>query len=180
MILFRDKVSPTSLQSRVERILRTRHPIHPDDHNAVFFFDISEQFAMVDHLFDGVTLLALFVGVSSLVAGIIGVGNIMWVIVKERTNEIGIRRAIGAKPADIVTQILSEGVALTFVSGVAGISFATAVLAVASRTVGPGFDLTFANAMAIVVTFLILGTAAGFVPAIKAMKIKPIEAINDR
>ena len=180
MILFRDKVSPTSLQSRVERILRTRHPIHPDDHNAVFFFDIAEQFAMVDHLFDGVTLLALFVGVSSLVAGIIGVGNIMWVIVKERTNEIGIRRAIGAKPADIVTQILSEGVALTFVSGVAGISFATAVLAVASRTVGPGFDLTFANAMAIVVTFLILGTAAGFVPAIKAMKIKPIEAINDR
>ncbi len=180
VFLARDGISPTSLRPRIERIVGRRHHINPDDHNAMFFFDIAEQFEMVDKLFAGVTLLAIFVGISSLIAGIIGVGNIMWVIVKERTNEIGIRRAIGAKPADIVSQILSEGMVLTFVAGMAGIVFATATLAVAAELIGPGFQLPFATAVGIMITFMVLGTLAGIIPALKAMKIKPIEAINDK
>jgi putative ABC transport system permease protein len=120
------------------------------------------------------------VGLGTLIAGIIGVGNIMWVIVKERTTEIGIRRAIGAKPIDIVTQILSEGVALTFVAGTAGIIFAVLVLAAATAMLDAQFQITFSQAFAILITFVVLGVAASLIPSIKAMKIKPIEAINDK
>ena len=109
----------------------------------------------------------------------------MWVIVKERTQEIGIRRAIGAKPADIITQILSEGVILTFVAGIAGICFAAIVLYIAQMITAndistPHFQLYFSQAITIMVTFMILGTAAGLIPALKTMKIKPVEAMNDK
>ncbi|MDE7389146.1 MAG: ABC transporter permease [Muribaculaceae bacterium] len=180
VLLARDGISPSLVRPRIERIVAARHQIHPDDHNALWFFDVAEQFEMVDHLFAGVTFLAMFVGISSLVAGIIGVGNIMWVIVKERTNEIGIRRAIGARPSDIVTQILSEGLVLTLVAGMAGVVFATIVLAIVNKATGPGFELPFDRAMTIIVTFMLLGAAAGLIPALKSMKIKPIEAINDK
>lgn len=185
MLLARPGISPTSLKDKIEREMRKNHPISPDDHNAFFFFDVSEQFRMVDNLFLGVNILAFFVGFGSLLAGIIGVGNIMWVIVKERTQEIGIRRAIGAKPADIVTQILSEGVVLTLVAGVAGIVFATLALYVAQLLTAnevsvPRFQLSFAAAVEILAVFSVLGTAAGLIPALKAMKIKPVEAMNDK
>lgn len=177
-------ITPTDVRPHIQHVLSNNHPINPDDYNAMFFMDVSEQFKMVDNLFIGISLLALFVGAGTLIAGIIGVGNIMWVIVKERTQEIGIRRAIGAKPIDIIIQILSEGIALTVVAGVAGICFAAAALKVAEIvTADPitgtvRFMLTFHQAMEIVVTFVILGIAAGLIPAIKAMKIKPVEAMN--
>ena len=122
---------------------------------------------------------------STLLAGIIGIGNIMWVIVKERTQEIGIRRAIGAKPRDIIVQILSEGMMLTSVAGVAGICFAALVLGVTqvltTNEVGtPHFQMNLWQAATIMTTFIILGTMAGMIPSIKAMRIKPIEALNDK
>lgn len=110
----------------------------------------------------------------------------MWIIVKERTQEIGIRRAIGAKPRDIIMQILSEGMVLTAVAGTAGISFATLVLyivdmATADPVLGSAhFELSFSMAIGIMVVFLVLGTAAGLIPSIKAMRIKPVEAINEK
>lgn len=186
MFTAKSGISPTELKPRLMRILTGNHKmLHPDDENAMFFMDVSEQFKMVDNLFMGISLLAFFVGAGTLIAGIIGVGNIMWVIVKERTQEIGIRRAIGAKPADIITQVLSEGVALTTVAGIAGISFATVVLKIveiiATDEKGtPQFMLSFDGAMEIVLVFMILGIGAGFIPAVKAMKIKPIEAMNSK
>ncbi len=185
MILFKQGHKPADVQASIERVIKSSHPIHPDDKKAVQFFDISEMFEMVDGLFLGISLLALFVGIGTLMAGIIGVGNIMWVIVKERTQEIGIRRAIGAKPRDIIIQILSEGVVLTTIAGIAGICFAAFVLGVAEIiTTLPSqqteFQLTFNQAMTIMVTFMVLGTLAGTIPAVKAMRIKPIEAINDK
>ena len=151
----------------------------------MYFFDVSEQFKMVDNIFLGITLLALVVGAGTLLSGIIGVGNIMWIIVRERTHEIGIRRAIGAKPRDIITQILSESMVLTTIAGVAGICFAIILLAIAEHAFADergviAFQLSFMQAVYILVTFLVLGTAAGLIPAIKAMKIKPIEALNDK
>ena len=123
--------------------------------------------------------------IATLLSGIIGVGNIMWIIVRERTHEIGIRRAIGAKPRDIITQILSESMVLTTIAGVAGICFAIILLAIAEHAFADergviAFQLSFMQAVYILVTFLVLGTAAGLIPAIKAMKIKPIEALNDK
>lgn len=109
----------------------------------------------------------------------------MWIIVRERTHEIGIRRAIGAKPRDIITQILSESMVLTTIAGIAGIVFATIILGLVEMAsdgpTGPiRFQLSFSQATGILITFLILGTAAGIIPAVKAMRIKPIEALNDK
>lgn len=180
MLTAKEGYTPTELKPRIVRVFRANHPIHPDDDQALFFFDVSEQFSMVDKLFAGVNLLALFVGIGTLIAGIIGVGNIMWVIVKERTQEIGIRRAIGARPADIVTQILSEGIALTFVAGMAGIVFAVIVLAAMEKLADAPFTIRFGQGVSIILIFMLLGIGASFIPSLKAMKIKPIEAINDK
>lgn len=185
MFMVKNGVTPTDIKPRIIRILSNNHSIHLDDKQAIMYWDISEQFAMIDNLFMGISILALFVGVGSLLAGIIGIGNIMWVIVKERTQEIGVRRAIGAKPRDIIVQILSEGVVLTAIAGVAGICFAVIVLAIFEFiTVGTTdmsvFQLSFSKAMGILITFLVLGTLAGVIPALKAMRIKPIEAMNDK
>lgn len=185
MMTFRDGVKPADYERLLRHVIASNHPIAPDDDGAFNYFNISEKFEMVDNIFAGITLLALFVGIGTLLSGIIGVGNIMWIIVRERTHEIGIRRAIGAKPRDIITQILSESMVLTFVAGIAGIVFATLILGGAEMLLnGPGgslrFQLTFSDATGILLTFLILGTAAGIIPAVKAMRIKPIEALNDK
>lgn len=178
--------TPTDAKAWLWRAITTNHPISPSDENALWFMDISEQFAMVDNLFLGISLLALFVGAGTLLAGVIGVGNIMWIIVKERTPEIGIRRAIGAKPSDIIAQVLAESVTLTAFAGIAGVCFATLALEITDHiTYDPVlgsayFELAFTDAVGIVVAFLLLGSLAGMVPAMKAMRIKPIEALNDK
>ncbi len=180
MIVAKQGYSPAQLKPRILRVIRASHPIDPADDQALFFFDVSEQFAMVDSLFMGITLLALFVGIGTLIAGVIGVGNIMWVIVKERTSEIGIRRAIGAKPSDIVTQILSEGVALTTVAGTAGIVFATVILGTVEYLTKIKFQISIGAAVGIMTIFMVLGIVASIIPSIKAIKIKPIDPINDK
>lgn len=175
----------SQLEPKIRRVLYSRHQIAPDDTNALWYLDISAEFSKVDILFMGVSFLALFIGLSTLIAGIIGIGNIMWVIVKERTQEFGIRRAIGAKPADVTVQILSEGVTLTAIAGMAGISLACLALGIsaaltANETSTPRFQMTLWQAFVIIGVFILLGTLAGLIPAIKAMRIKPIEALNDK
>ncbi len=178
--------SPSDNDAVIRRIVSSAHSISPDDKNAIEFLDISEQFEMIDNLFLGISLLALFVGFGSLLAGVIGVGNIMWIVVKERTQEFGIRRAIGAKPLDITVQVLSESIMLTLVAGTLGVCFGALVLGIADKlTYDPllghaGFELTFKAAIIIVALFFVLGSLAGTIPAIRAMKIKPIEALNDK
>lgn len=174
-----------ALKPQIINTLYTRHQIAPEDESAMWYMNISEEFAKVDMLFAGVTFLALFIGLSTLIAGVIGIGNIMWVIVKERTQEIGIRRAIGAKPIDVTVQILSEGIALTAVAGMAAICVACLVLGVAASLTAneistPRFQMTLGQALIIIVVFVVLGTLAGLIPALKAMRIKPIEALNDK
>lgn len=179
-------VNVADVQTDINRILQRNHILSADDRKAVAFMDVSSMFAMVDNLFAGVTILALFVGLGTLLAGIIGVGNIMWVIVKERTHEIGIRRAIGAKPRDIMLQILMEGMVMTLIAGLAGICLATLVLGVAQAAgIGPGgsevpFQMKFHHAVIIMAVFTLLGTSAGIIPSLKALRIKPVEAINDK
>lgn len=173
------------LETDIRRILTTRHQIAPTDKSAMWFMNISEHFDKVNTLFLSISFLALFIGLSTLIAGIIGIGNIMWVIVKERTQEFGIRRAIGAKPIDVTIQILSEGITLTAVAGMIGITMACVALAVATNLTAnevsvPRFQMTLWQAFALICLFIVLGTLAGLIPAIKAMKIKPIEAINDK
>lgn len=179
-------VSPAENEAFMRRYLGNVHSFRPDDTGAMEFENIAEQFESINTLFLGISILALFVGAGSLLAGVIGVGNIMWIIVKERTREIGIRRAIGARPADIMAQVLSEAIVLTLVAGTAGVCFAVIVLGLTDHfTADPvlgkaGFEISLHAAIFIVLTFFVLGSAAGTVPALRTLKIKPIEALNDK
>ena len=124
------------------------------------------------------------IGLGTLIAGAIGVSNIMMVTVKERTTEIGIRRAIGARPRDIMSQILSESLVLTCIAGMIGICFSVFILQmmeIGTTSSGtPGhFQISFWGAIGSCIILLILGVAAGLAPAYRAMAIKPIEAIRD-
>lgn len=172
------------IQARIEPVLKKAHLIHPDDKQAVISIDAEALFSMVDNLFKGINILSWMVGLGTLLAGAIGVSNIMMVTVKERTTEIGIRRAIGAKPRDIMSQILSESMVLTTLAGMAGISFAVFILQMlelgTAQSDTPGhFQISFWMAIGACVILLMLGMLAGLAPAYRAMAIKPIEAIRD-
>ncbi len=172
------------IQTQISAVLKQRHLIHPDDKQAVMHIDTEALFSMVDNLFKGIKILSWMVGLGTLLAGAIGVSNIMMVTVKERTTEIGIRRAIGAKPKDILSQILSESMVLTTLAGMAGITFAVFILQVlemgTANSDTPGqFQISFGMAMGACLILLTLGLIAGLAPAYRAMAIKPIEAIRD-
>ena len=126
-------VKVTDVEPEVERLVKAAHYISPDDKQAVMFLNAEAMFSMMDNLMTGVRILIWMVGLGTLFAGAIGVSNIMMVTVKERTTEIGIRRAIGARPKDILQQILSESMVLTTIAGMAGISFAVLVLQILEK-----------------------------------------------
>lgn len=140
---------------------------------------------MLDNLFKGVNFLIWLVGIGTLLAGAIGVSNIMMVTVRERTTEIGIRRAIGATPKVILSQIISESIALTAVAGMSGILFAVAILQMlqlANTTDGieaAHYQVDFWTALGAVAMLMVLGILAGLAPALRAMNIKPVDAMRD-
>lgn len=181
-----DGISITSLKNQVFELMKSRHKIHPDDDRAIGHFDLSEQFERVNGLFSILTLVGYFVGALVLMSGIIGISNIMLIVVKERTKEIGIRRALGASPWAIKSQILQESLLLTILSGMVGISFAAFVIWVLNSVldaVGPVEN--FANpsvSMQVIFTALIIlvvsGVLAGLIPANSATKMKPVDALR--
>lgn len=177
-------VKVSDVQPQMEQIIKTAHFIAPDDKQAVMYLNAEAMFSMVDNLFTGIRILIWMVGLGTLLAGAIGVSNIMMVTVKERTTEIGIRRAIGARPKDILQQILSESMVLTTIAGMCGISFAVLVLQVLEMGVNADggdtrFQVSFGLAVGTCALLVTLGMLAGLVPAYRAMAIKPIEAIRD-
>lgn len=178
-------ISISDIQEQADKIIKQNHMIAPNDAQAIFIMNAEKMFKQFDNLFLGINLLIWIVGLGTLFAGIIGVSNIMMVTVKERTGEIGIRRAIGARPFDIMRQILSESMVLTCIAGLMGISFAVLVLQVAnvaisaSQDYDAGFQISFGVAIGTAVILMTLGTLAGLAPAFRAMSIKPIEAIRE-
>ena len=178
-------VKVKEVKPEIERRLKEAHYISPTDKQAVMMLDIEAMFSMMDNLLAGVSILTWMVGLGTLLAGAIGVSNIMMVTVKERTTEIGIRRAIGARPRDILQQILSESMVLTTVAGMAGISFGVFVLNVVETAANPPgvvethYQVGFGMAVGTCLLVAALGILAGLAPAYRAMAIKPIEAIRD-
>ena len=178
-------VKVKDVQPEVERLVKAAHYIAPDDKQAVMLLNAEAMFSMMDNLMIGVRFLIWMVGLGTLFAGAIGVSNIMMVTVKERTTEIGIRRAIGARPKDILQQILSESMVLTTIAGMAGISFAVFVLQILEKAANdPGvikthYQVSFGLAIGTCILLIALGVLAGLAPAYRAMAIKPIEAIRD-
>ena len=173
------------VQPEVERRVKEAHYIHPDDPQAVMLLNLEAMFSMMDNLMTGTRILAWLVGLGTLLAGAIGVSNIMMVTVRERTVEIGIRRAIGARPRDILQQIMAESIMLTTVAGLAGISFGVFVLNVLETAVNPPgivethYQVSFGLAIGTCLLLVALGVLAGLAPAFRAMAIKPIDAIRD-
>jgi putative ABC transport system permease protein len=177
----------TAIKNQIFDIVKRNHQIHPDDTRAVGHFDLYQEFRRVENLFIALRLVAYFVGTLVLMSGIIGVSNIMLIVVKERTKEIGIRRALGATPLNIRKQILTESVFLTIISGMAGIVFGAVVIYFINYLlsisgpidmfVSPSVNL---GVITTALTILILsGLIAGLIPAQNAIKLKPVEALRN-
>ena len=178
-------IKVTQIQPKIEAVIKGPHFISPDDKQALMLLNTEAIFSMMDNLFKGIYILIWMVGLGTLFAGAIGVSNIMMVTVKERTTEIGIRRAIGATPGDILQQILSESIVLTTTAGMLGISFGVILLELAQMLIELLFDtvvplqVTFWMAIGTCALLMVLGVLAGLAPAYRAMAIKPIEASRD-
>ncbi|WDF60411.1 ABC transporter permease [Flavobacterium sp. KACC 22758] len=184
----RDETSITELKPKILEIIKALHSVNPTDDRAVGNFDLYEQFNKVQSLFNILKIIAYFVGTLVLISGVIGISNIMLIVVKERTKEIGIRRALGATPAAIRGQILSESIFLTIISGMLGIAVATGIIAILNMVLDsmpPGNDTMFANPsvdLGVVFVALIIlvgsGLLAGFIPAQTAINVKPVDALR--
>jgi len=181
-----DGTSITNVKDKIVSLVKQNRKIHPDDKRAVGYFDLYEQYNRVESLFGAMGFIAYFVGIMVLLSGIIGVSNIMLIVVKERTKEIGIRRALGEGPWSIKLQILMESIFLTIISGMAGITFgALFIYAVNALLEANGPVDMFLNpsvslgvVVAALVILIISGLLAGFIPAQSAIKVKPIDALR--
>jgi len=181
-----DGTSITSIKNDIMTVVKENRKVHPDDQRAVGHFDLYEQFQRVQSLFGALRFIAYFVGILVLLSGVIGVSNIMLIVVKERTKEIGIRRALGEDPWSIKLQILMESIFLTIISGMAGITLgALFIYAINSLLAMNGPVDMFANpsvSIGVVVGALIIlivsGLLAGFIPAQSAIKVRPIDALR--
>lgn len=181
----RPGVTMSDITDRIRTVIALDHHVDPKDEKGVMVFNTEMMFSIVDNMFTGINLLIWLVGIGTLLAGAIGVSNIMMVTVRERTVEIGIRRAIGATPRMILSQIIQESILLTSVAGMSGILFVVLVLQeleMANTTdgvVSAHFQISFWTAIGAVVLLSVLGVFAGLAPAIRAMKVKPVDAMRD-
>ncbi len=184
-ILSADNVSAAVAEEKAMTLLKERHNVAPDDKRAIGHWNMETEFNKLGGLFTGIELLVWFVGIGTLMAGIIGVSNIMLIVVKERTREIGVRRAIGATPSAIVSQLMMESVTLTAIAGYAGLVAGIGLLELVNQQlppegvnmfVHPGVDLAVALKALCVLIFS--GALAGLIPAQRALEISPVEALR--
>ncbi len=185
-----DDIPVKDLETDSKSTIIARHIyISPDDTKAIGGFNVGEQFEQMSKLFLGISLLIWIVGIGTLLAGIVGVSNIMLVVIRERTQEIGVRRALGAKPRVIISQIMSESFVLTFIAGVLGLAAGVGVLSVVDSVTAAGAAASGEPAVSWQIPFgtgilsagvLVVGSLlAGIIPANRAMRIKPVDAIRE-
>ncbi len=184
----KEGMSVSTLEDQIKTILKTNHNIAPNDEKAVRSFNIEKEFKTFANLFLGIRTLIWIVGLGSLLSGIIGVSNIMLVTVRERTREIGVRRALGAKPVTIVSQIVSESFILTFIAGFGGLFFGVIILELISIGMRGGASedmffippfISFGTALVSMSILIASGLFAGLMPALRALSIKAIDAIRE-
>ncbi|MDR0429516.1 MAG: ABC transporter permease [Tannerellaceae bacterium] len=183
----KDSIRANYIENRVKQVLKSANHIHPDDYKAVWSFNMEKEYTMYMNLFNGVSILIWIVGLGTLVAGIVGVCNIMLITVKERTREIGVRRAIGAKPRKIINQIMWESIVLTLISGICGLCVGVYALHIADLVWVQKQEnmfilhpmITFRIGIASLFILMISGILAGIIPAMRALNIKAIDAIRE-
>lgn len=171
---------------RFDEIMRKNHQIHPEDNSALLSLDLKSQLNQFDIMIGGINALVWLVGLGTLLAGLIGISNIMMITVKERTQEIGVLRALGAQPWTIIKQIMCESLVLTSAAGILGIIVGAWGMFLVNRMAASsdaGFFtnpyVPFAPAVAALAIMVLGGLFAGFVPARRAMAIKAIEALRE-
>lgn len=185
-----DEVNMGELLPELTNIIKRRHDIAPNDEQAVRSVNIAEEFRKITGLFLAINILTWIVGTGTLLAGVIGVSNIMLVIVRERTREIGIQRALGATPNNIMSQIVLESVFLTTIAGYLGLFLGVVLLELVSFAISnqdvSSEDMFFKNpevnlgvALAALAILILAGVFAGMIPAKRAIQIKPIDALRD-
>ena len=181
----REGVVMSKITDRVRETIARAHYVDPTDEQGAMIFNTELLFQLMDNMFKGVNFLIWLVGLGTLLAGAIGVSNIMMVTVRERTTEIGIRRAIGATPKMILSQIISESILLTLVAGMSGILFGVMILQMLEVAntedgiVNTHFQVGFWTAILAAVVVCTVGVLAGLAPAARAMSIKPVDAMRD-
>ncbi|MHC2990391.1 ABC transporter permease [Pontibacter sp. HJ8] len=180
-------VSAEAMEDRLRNLLAQRHKFSKEDEMALGIENTEKEFLKVMGLFNGIRMFVWIVGIGTLIAGIVGVSNIMLIIVKERTREIGVRKALGATPFSIVSLILQESIVITAFSGYLGLLAGTGILAgleymmESSGTEAPFFanpEVDPSVALSATLVLVISGALAGLMPALKAARIKPIEALR--
>jgi putative ABC transport system permease protein len=186
-ITAKKNVSVSTIEEKAKKIMKQRHSLSPDDDRAIGSANVEEEFKKMTNLFSGINALIWIVGIGTLLAGVVGVSNIMMIIVKERTKEIGIQRALGASPASVISQIITESVFLTAIAGYFGLVIGVAIIegvnyllistnAATGMFANPSVD--FAVAIKALIVLVISGAVAGLIPANRAVSIKPIDALR--
>lgn len=186
-IMAKPEYRVSNVEEKVRSFMASRHKISPEDRMAFGSENIEEEFSRMNNVFIGINLLTWFVGILTLIAGVIGISNIMLVILKERTKEIGIQRAIGATPIKIMGQIILESVFLTFIAGLIGMVCGILIIQGVNLVLSGANpdDMVFFNpeinlkaAISSLILLVVSGTLAGMIPASRAIKIKPIDALR--
>ncbi|TNJ41922.1 ABC transporter permease [Tamlana fucoidanivorans] len=186
MITGKPDYSIKQIEDDAKLLLKNLNDIHPEDKRAFGSFNLGKEFKKMTGFLTGMQFLTWFVGIATLIAGVFAIGNILLITVKERTKEIGVRRALGATPFEIKRQIVVEAVFITLIAGIFGIITGGWILILLDHFFGQGDEAAIVNAsVSIAVVFIalvilvILGTLIGLIPAFKATSVKPIEALRE-
>ena len=178
------------IEERIRQKLASLHSFNPEDHAAVNMYNTLTEYEQTRKVFWGIKMFIWFIGIGTIIAGIVGVSNIMLIVVKERTREIGVRKALGATPYSVVSLILSEAVFITTVAGYIGLVLGVAIMELVDfmndqMIANAGQAIIFLNpnaniaiAVGATVLLIISGAIAGLIPALRAARIKPIEALR--
>ncbi|MFZ6053305.1 ABC transporter permease [Halocola ammonii] len=176
-------VRTMAMANEVELLLKERHMVHPDDRNAIRVRNNNEEFSNVISIFRGIDAFVWVMGICTLFAGIIGVANIMSIVVKERTKEIGVRKALGATPGSVVSLVIQESIVLTALAGLVGFMAGVLSLELVASFVNHDFfknpEINLTISLATIGVLIVAGALSGLVPAIRAANVKPVEALKD-
>ncbi|TLX73921.1 FtsX-like permease family protein [Labilibacter sediminis] len=179
-----DLKESTKIFEEVRNILAKKYRFDVEDNRALGGYNVLENFQQTQAIFTGISLFVGIIGIFTIIAGIVGVSNIMIIVVKERTKEIGIRKALGASPGSVVSLILQESIIITAVAGFFGLLVGVGLLELISNSMpasdffrNPGVDFNIAIGATLLIVFA--GALAGYVPARRAARIKPIVALRD-
>ncbi len=180
-----DDADVVQAEADVKTVLKRIHRVDPEDERAFGSFNLWEVFNRIVGFAKGMTFLSLVVGIATILAGVIGIGNILLISVKERTKELGVRRALGATPNEVKSQIILESVFLTVIAGIMGIILGAGTLSLINGFT-EGADFPYANptvpipyVLGALVIMVVLGTLIGLIPAQRAVSIKPIDALRE-